>query len=123
MAEHKNLSRDLLHQKEQYQQLYGEYRASSEQLNQMLSSGATRDVELKQKNQQLEQARAALIALESELNKMESSKSGSDSTIGHLQIDLQKMQEKSKQQKDEASAIIESLTTGTDQARFSAGNR
>lgn len=89
----------------------------------MLSNGATRDVELKQKNQQLEQARAALVALENELNKMETSKSGSDSTIGHLQIDLQKMQEKNKQQKDEASAIIESLTTGTDQARFSERNR
>ena len=85
----------------------------------MLSNGATRDVELKQKTQQLEQARAALIALENELNKMESSKSGSDSTISHLQIDLQKTQEKNKQQKDESTAIIESLTSGTDKARFS----
>ena len=47
--------------------MYGEYRAAMEQLNQLLSTGAARDVELKQKTSQLDQARAALVALESEL--------------------------------------------------------
>ena len=92
--------------------MYGEYRAAMEQLNQLLASGAARDVELKQKTQQLEQTQAALIAFENELSKMESSKSGSEMTINHLQVDLQKMQDKHEQQQAEKSMLIDSLTTG-----------
>ena len=92
--------------------MYGEYRAAMEQLNQLLSTGAARDVELKQKTSQLDQARAALVALESELNKMETSQISGATTINHLQVDLAKMNEKHEQQQAEKTMLIESLTTG-----------
>ena len=101
--------------------MYGEYRATMEQLNQLLASGATRDVELKQKTQQLEQTRAALVALENELNKMESSQSGSETTINHLQVDMQKMQDKHEQQQAEKNVLIDSLTTGEQRLLLETG--